>query len=113
FARHGCAVDAVAPGLGSDINDRVAFSGRARVENLIAPDQSQRKRVHQRIARVARLKLNLATEVRHTKAISVRSDAANHAFHNGMVLVNLSLGWRCLRRDSRPRLSSRAQLGRP
>ena len=61
FAGHGGAVNAVASGLGSDIDHRIALTRRARVENLIFTHQSQRERVDQRIARVAGLELRFAT----------------------------------------------------
>ena len=64
LARHGGAVDAVAPGLRSHVNDRISFARRSRIKNLVAPHQAQRKRIHQRIAGVARLELGLAAQVR-------------------------------------------------
>ena len=77
------------PGLCADVNHRVAFAGRLRVENLVSPDQAQRERIHQRIARVAGLKLGLAAEVGHAKAVAVGGDAADHAFDDGVILVEL------------------------
>ena len=55
LAGHGRAVDAVAPGLGSDIYDRVADAGRLGVEDLVAAHQTERKSIHQRIAGIAGL----------------------------------------------------------
>jgi hypothetical protein len=40
LAGHGCAVDAVATGLRSDIYDRIAFSGGLGVENFVAAHQA-------------------------------------------------------------------------
>ncbi len=74
LAGHGRAVNAIAPGLRSHINNRIPFARRLGVENLVTPHQAQSKRIHQRIARVARLKLGLASEVRNPKAVPVRSD---------------------------------------
>ncbi len=89
LAGHGGAVNAVAPGFRSDVNDRIAFARRFGVEDLVAPDQSQSKRIHQRIAGVARLELGLAAEVGDAKTISIRGDPADHALKHGLVLVNL------------------------
>ena len=74
FAGHGGAVNAVAPGLRSDVNHGIAFARGLGVENLVAPDQAKRERIHQRIAGVARLKLGLAAKVGNAKAIAVGSD---------------------------------------
>ena len=90
FAGHGGAVNAVAPGLRADVNHGIAFARGLGVKNLIAPDQSQSERIHQRIARVARLELGLAAEVGDAEAISVRGDPADYAFQDGMVLVDLA-----------------------
>ncbi len=91
FARHGGAVNAVAAGLGADIDHRIAFAGGLGVEDLVAAHQSQRKRVDQRISRVAAFELHLAADVGHAEAVSVRRDAAHHAFHHGVVLVQRGL----------------------
>src|SRR5205807_8981161 len=61
-----------------------------------------------RIARVARLKLRLTAEIRHPKAVPVRSHSANYAVHDRMVPMNVRL--RILCGDSRPRLSGGAKL---
>ena len=89
FAGHGRAVDAVAPGLRADIDHWIAFARGLGIENLIPSHQTQRKSIHQRIAGVARLKLRLAAQVRHAKAVPVRSDPADHAFQDGMILMNV------------------------
>ena len=92
-------MNAVAAGFRADVDHRIAFARSLGVENLIAPDEAQSESVHQRIARVAGLELGFAAEVGHAEAIAVRSDSADHAFEDGMVLVNL-----CLRRTRRCRL---------
>ena len=91
LAGHGGAVNAVAPGFRADVDHRIAFACGLRVEDLIAPDQSQRKSIDQRIARVARLELGFSAEVGHAKTIAVRSDAADHAFQHRMILVKSRL----------------------
>src|SRR5208282_4019714 len=106
LARHGGAVDAVASGLGAYINYGIALARCASVKNLVAANQAESERVHQRIAGVAGLELHLAAKVRDAETVAVRSHARDDAFHHGMVLMYLSL---C--RDGRSRPSSRAQLG--
>ena len=91
LAGHGGAMNAVAAGLGADVDHRIAFARGLGVENLIAPHQSQREGVDQRIARVAALELHLAADVRHAEAVAVRGDAADHALHHGVVLVQRRL----------------------
>ena len=88
FARHGGAVNAVASGLSANVDHRIAFTCRARVENLVAANQSQREGIHQRIAGVAALKLGLASEVGHAKAVAIGGNSADHSLENGVVLVN-------------------------
>ena len=103
LAGHGGAVDAVAPGFRSDVNDRIAFAGGLGVENLVSPDQAQSERIHQRIAGVAGLELGLAAQVGHAKTVAVGGDAADHAFQDGMILVNVLRGWRGYGFDRRSR----------
>ena len=86
LAGHGRAVDAVASGLGANVDHRIAFAGGARVEDFVFAHQSHGECVHQRIAGVARLELRLAAQVGHAEAIAVGSDAADHAFEDGVVL---------------------------
>ena len=89
LAGHGGAVNAVAPGFGSHVNHGIAFARGLGVEDLIAPDQTQSERIHQRVAGVAGLKLGLAAEVGYAKTIAVGGDPADHAFEHGLVLVNV------------------------
>src|ERR1039458_6057157 len=91
LARHGGAVDTIASGLGAHINYGIALARCASVKNLVAADQAESERVHQRIAGVAGLELHFATEVGYAEAVTVRSDATDHAFHDGMILVDLRL----------------------
>src|SRR4030088_3283145 len=81
-------MDAIPSGLRADIDHRIALAGSTRVENLIFSNQAQRKRVHQRIARVARLELCLATKVGHAEAVAIGSNACDNAFENGVVAVD-------------------------
>ena len=61
FARHGRAVNSIAPGFGADVNHWIAFAGSSRVENLVLAHQAESERIYQRIAGIARLELCLAT----------------------------------------------------
>ena len=106
FAGHGGAMDAVAPGLGADVNDRIAFAGGTSIENLVAADESQGEGVYQGIIRVATLEFGFSAEVRDAEAVAVRSDAAYYAFEKGMILVDFFCGrrWRVNSRGrGRPR----------
>ena len=91
FAGHGGAVDAVASGLGADINYGIAFAGGASVKNLVATNQAEREGIDQRIARVAGLELYFAAEVGNAETVAVRRDAGDDALHHGMVLMDFSL----------------------
>jgi hypothetical protein len=55
LAGHGGAVDAVAAGLGADVDDRVADAGGLGVEDFVDLDQAEGEGVDQRIAAVAGL----------------------------------------------------------
>src|SRR5580658_3699133 len=87
LARHGRAVDAVAPGLCANVDYRISLASRLRVKNFVLSHQAQRKGVDQRITRVAGLELGFAAQVGHSETVSVRSDAADHALEDGMILV--------------------------
>src|SRR5262249_54987864 len=91
LARHRGTVNSVAAGLGADVNHRIARACGARIENFVLAHKTERKRVHQWIARVARFELYLAPKVWHTKAIPEGATAAAHPFHTQMILMNLSL----------------------
>ena len=87
FAGHGRAVDAVASRLGANVDHRIALAGGAGIEDLVFANQAQGKRVHQRIAGVARLELGFAAQVGHAEAVAVRGDAAHHAFEDRVIAV--------------------------
>ena len=87
FAGHGCAVDAVAAGLGADIDDGVAGAAGLGVEDFVFADQAEREGVDERIAAVAGLELGFAAEVGHAETVAVAGDAADHAFEDGVILV--------------------------
>src|SRR5262249_47075558 len=76
--RHGGAVDAVAAGLGAEIDDRHADAGSRGVENLVAPREADRHRIHETVAVVAGVKTNAAAHGRHAEGIAVAADAGDH-----------------------------------
>lgn len=65
--RHGRAVNAVAAGLGTEINDRHVHTGRRCVKNLVGLSEAHRHRVDQNVAVVARVKARLPADRRNTK----------------------------------------------
>ena len=91
LAGHGGAMNAVTARLGADVDYGIAFTCGLGVENLIAPHQSQREGVDQRIARVAAFELHLAADVRHAKTVAIRGDAAHHTFQHRVVLMQRGL----------------------
>ncbi len=88
FAGHGGSVDAVAARLRAHVNHRIADAGCLGIKDLVPPHQAQGKGVDQGIARIARLKARLPTQVGDAEAIAVAGDAADHPFQQGMVLVD-------------------------
>ena len=92
-------MNAVATGLGADVNDGIALAGGLGIKNLVAAHQPESKSVHERIGRVARFKLGFAAEIRHAEAVAVRGNPTNYSFQDGMIFVDFSL-----RRPRHPRL---------
>ena len=86
LAGHGGAVNAVAAGLGADIDDRVAGAGGLAVEDFVFADHAEREGVDQRIAAVAGLELGFAAEIGNAEAVAVAGDAADHTFDDGVIL---------------------------
>ena len=96
FAGHGGAVDAVAAGLCSYIDDGVARAAGLAVEDFVDADQAEGEGVDQRVAAVAGLELGFAAEVGDAETVAVAGDAADYAFDDGVVL-----GRPALRRSGR------------
>src|SRR4029077_20927274 len=91
FAGHGRAVDAVATGLRSHVDDGISFSRSLGVEDFVLLDKPKSKGIYQRIARVAGLKLGLAPKIGNAKAVPIGSDPTDDALEYGMILMHLSL----------------------
>ena len=77
--RHGGAVDAVAPGLGAEIDDRHADAGGRRVEDLVRLRDADRHGVDQAVAVIAGVEAHLAADGRHAERVAVAADARHHA----------------------------------
>ena len=77
--RHGRAVDAVAAGLGPDVDHRIAGPGGARVEDLVLGRQADAHRVDQDVAVVGAMKGRFAADRGHADAVAVTTDAGDHA----------------------------------
>ena len=86
LAGHGGAMNPVAAGLCAYIYDRVTGPRSLAIEDFVFAHHAERERVHQRIPAVAGLKLRLAAEVWHPEAVAVGGNAADHTFHNGVIL---------------------------
>ena len=65
---HDGAVDAVAPGLRAEIDDRHADAGGRRVENLVFLGEADRHGVDQIVAVIARVEAHRAADRRHAEA---------------------------------------------
>ena len=77
--RHGGAVDAVAPGLGAEIDDRHADAGRRRVENLVGLGEADRHGVDEVVAVVAGVEAHLPADRRHAERIAIAADTGDDA----------------------------------
>ena len=76
---HGGAMNAVAPGLGAEIDDRPADAGGRGVENLVRATKADRHGVDEDIAVVARMERGRAADRRHAKTIAIAADAGDDA----------------------------------
>ena len=79
--RHGRAVDAVAPGLGADVDHRQADALGGGIENLVRAREADAHRVDEDVAVVAGVEVGLAADRRHADAIAVAADAGDDARH--------------------------------
>ena len=79
--RHGGAMDAVAAGLGSEIDDRISHPRRLGVENLVGAREPDRHGVDQDVAVVAGVEAHRAADRRHAEGIAVAADARDDAGH--------------------------------
>ena len=77
--RHGGAVDAVAAGLGADVDDGQADALGRRVEDLVGAREADAHGVDQDVVVVALVEVGLAADRRHADAIAVAADAGDDA----------------------------------
>jgi hypothetical protein len=76
--RHGRAVDAVAAGLGPDIDDGAPRSSGGGGEDTVLAGHTYAHGVDEDVAVVTRVEIRLAAQGRHADAVAVTADAANH-----------------------------------
>ena len=77
--RHRGAVDAVAPGLGAEIDDRHVHARGRRIEDLVGVGEADRHRIDQDVAVIAGVETHLSADRRHAERIAVAADAGDHA----------------------------------
>ena len=76
---HRGAVNAVAAGLGAEIDDRHVHAGGRRIENLVGVGQPDRHRVDQDVAVVAGMEAHLPADGRHAERVAIAADPGDHA----------------------------------
>ncbi len=77
--RHRRAVDAVAAGFRSDIDDRIADAAGGRIEDLVLFGDADGHRVDQDVAVIGLVEIDLAAYGRNADAIAVAADAVDDA----------------------------------
>ena len=82
-------MDSVAPGLGADIDDRVADPGCGGIEDLVGIGDAHGHRVDQDVAVIGLVEIGLAAHRRHADAVAIATDpgddALDQAFHLGVI----------------------------
>jgi hypothetical protein len=76
---HRGAVDAVAAGLGAEIDDRQADAGGLRVEDRIGAGEAGGEGVDEDVAVVAGVEVDLAADGRHPEGVAVVANAGDDA----------------------------------
>ena len=76
-------MDAVAAGLGAEIDDRVPDARRRRVEDLVGFGEADRHGVDEDVAVVAAVEADAAADRRHAEGIAVAADAGDDARRRG------------------------------
>ncbi len=86
---HGGAADAVAAGLGTEIDHRQADAFGLGVENLAGVGEAGGKGVDEDVSIVAFVELDFAAHGRHAEAIAIAADAGDDARHQmaGLFMV--------------------------
>ena len=78
---HGGAVNAVAAGLGADIDDGIARALGGGQENLVGARQADAHGVDQDVAVVAAVEIDFTAHRGHAHAVAITADAGDHARH--------------------------------
>ncbi len=76
---HGRAVNAVAPRLGAQIDDRIAHARRGRIEDRIGAREADRHRIDEDVAVIGRIELGRAADRRHAEGIAIAADPGDDA----------------------------------
>ena len=74
-------MNAVAAGLRADVNDRIAYAGRRRIEDAVRVGEPDAHGVDEDVAIKARVEIRLAADRRNADAVAVIADARNNACH--------------------------------
>ena len=72
---HGGAVDAIAAGLGSDIEDGISNPCRFCIKDLVFADEAEGEGVEERVSGVAGLETGFSAKVGDAEAVAVAGDA--------------------------------------
>ena len=80
--RHGRAVDAVAAGLGADVEHRVALALRRALDDVVVPRDAEAQDVDERVAGVHSVEEDLAADRRDADAVAVAADAGDDALED-------------------------------
>ena len=72
-------MNAVAPGLGADIEDRIPWGRATRIEDLVLVGEANSHRVDEDVAVIAFVELGLARDCRHADTVSVAANARHDA----------------------------------
>ena len=75
-------MDAVTTGLGSDVKDRIAFTARRALDDVVTMREAEAEDVDQRIAGVLVVEVDLAADGRNADAVPVATDAGDNACEN-------------------------------
>ena len=75
---HRRAMDAVAAGLGAEVDDRVSDAGRLGIEDRVSAGDAHCHRVDEDIAVVALVKADRAADGRDAERIAVTADSRHH-----------------------------------
>ncbi len=72
-------MDAIPPGLGAEIDDRISDARRLGGEDRVGPRDADRHRVDENVAVVAPMEADRAADRRHAERIAVAADSRHDA----------------------------------